>query len=64
MEEVVIVASKLALITKELKVEEKEITLQPHLTKSASVLASSLMHEIHFPGNKSRKVNILYAFEQ
>ena len=53
VEDIVIVASKLSL---NITSGSEEFSLQPRYEKSASSLATSLMHDINFPGNKSRKV--------
>ena len=57
VEDIIIVASKLS-ITAGSAVNQEEVNLQPALNKAAACLAESLMHDVHFPGNKSRKVNI------
>ena len=45
------IASKFSLNS-----SSEEVTLNSNYENSASSLATSLMHDINFPGNKSRKV--------
>ena len=52
VEDIINVASKLSI---EHEVEHP-VELQPELRKSSTRLAKSLMHDLHFSGNKSRKV--------
>jgi hypothetical protein len=55
VEDIILIASKLSIISKSTTLEE-EVKLQPNLSKPVSSLANSLMHDIDFPGSKPRKV--------
>lgn len=51
VEDMITIASKFSLDS-----SSEEVTLNSNYENSASSLATSLMHDINFPGNKSRKV--------
>ena len=51
VEDMITIASKFSL-----NASSEEVTLNSNYENSASSLATSLMHDINFPGNKSRKV--------
>ena len=60
VEDIIVIASKLSLITPSTEMVN-EIKLLPPLGKSASCLANSLMHDISFSGNRPRKVGIIQS---
>ena len=58
VEDIIVIASKLSLITPSTEMGN-EIKLLPPLGKSASCLATSLLHDISFSGNRPRKVGMI-----